>query len=183
MASRFIQSKYNFTDAPLTEYTVCTLGTVFVFFVFVCFLLPVYLTERNHMFINACTLCEYLYPESTNDSLCQVRSPMHQCNKKKNSGRHSVSPTPSSVRVCVCMQLWFGALIDCLGNLWDGGSQACIRKPLSPHMCLCTVWGICTNLPHKALIYLGYGSLLAPPSFYLSLCDETGRAHPHHNGM
>lgn len=91
-----------------------------------------------------------------------------------NLGCHTVAPpTPSSL----CVQLWFGALIDCRGNVWDRGSQACIWKPpLTPHAPMLCVWRICTNLPHKAFIYLGYGSLLALPSFYLSLLDETAQS-------
>lgn len=104
-------------------------------------------------------------------TLCWMRMPFFSA-IATNSGCHTVSPTPSSL----CVQLWFGALINCRGNVWDEGSQACIRKPPSPHVWRCSVWGIFTNLPHKALIYLGYGSLLASPSFYLSVCDETAQS-------
>lgn len=89
--------------------------------------------------------------------------------KASNSHCHAVSPTFSSV--CRCdLGLWSIAR----GMLWDGGSQACIRKHPSHVLerCVC-LWGICTNLPHKALIYLGYGSLLAPLSVYFSVRDET----------
>lgn len=74
----------------------------------------------------------------------------------------------------LCVQLWFDALIDCQGNGYDGRSQACIwNLSLSTLLCL---WGIYTNHHHKALIYLGYGSLLAPASFYLSPLDERAQS-------
>lgn len=50
-----------------------------------------------------------------------------------------------------------------------------VSESLSHPTMLC-VREIYANLPHMALIYLGYGSLLAPASFYLSLLDEIAQS-------
>lgn len=114
----------------------------------------------SNVHTQACTLLAYLNCKKLIGWLSGGAS-IHQC--------HMGTPPPSSVCSCGLM-LW--SIARGMG-VTEVAKPASESLPFSAPLC---VWGIYTNHRHKALIYLGYGALLAPASFYLSPLDETAQS-------
>lgn len=125
-------------------------------------------------------ICMFVSPESDWSSL-SVRRGLHLSAQQPPIWAVTLSHLLLPLCVYSCD---LGALIDCRGNVRDWGSQACVWKPPSAHMCQCSV---CEGF---ALIFLIRHSFtwdmglfwLPRPFIYLYLMKRP-RACPSHNGM
>lgn len=140
-------------------------------------------SERETVCAHICIHPMYIFISEEYDwvALCQMWQPFINA-IASNSGCHTGAPTPCSLYVCSCDL--GGGLIDCRGNVWDGGGQAWIRKPPSPHMCHCSVcegFALIFLIKHSFTWDMGLFWLLCP-FIYLSVMNQP-RARPPCNGM